>query len=623
MPFETPPLLLRDLLNQVADGRIQLPDFQRPWKWDDERIISLLATVTMGYPIGVMMALETGGPGTRFKPRPLEGAPSAHGVEPEMLLMDGQQRLTSLYQALKSGAPVDTTDARRKKLRRWYYIDIAKAADETADREEAILSVPEDRIVRQPFGRGVAHDLTSREKETEAGLYPLSLIFDGDATQDWMFEYCKDDTKRRDTWGRFRKNVLENVTGFQVPVIKLTKDTPKEAVCTVFEKVNTGGVSLTIFELVTASYAGDPDYYREHGKDFQLHDDWKQIADELSKHGMLVEWDQNRSAYNGLQNTDLLQAVTLVSTHFRRRGRPGVDPFTQPAAACKRKDILELPLSEYLKWAPRVVEAWHWTAEFLRRQCIYRVVDVPYTTQLVALAAIRTVLGEEADTDDAYTKISRWFWCGVFGEQYGGSPETRLPRDLEQVVAWVRSGQEPASVGEAIFQEARLGTMRSRGSAAYKGLYALLMRQGCKDWTFNRGPIDESVYVNQKVDICRIFPRAWCAKHKIPAERQDSIVNKTLLTHRTGQLMGTAGPRTYLKKLETDTGLPGNWLDDIVATHLIDPALLRKEDFDRFYADRAARLRELIEEAMGKRAIPATEAPESASDYEPDVENAS
>ncbi|GAA4081301.1 GmrSD restriction endonuclease domain-containing protein [Actinomadura miaoliensis] len=622
MHFETPPLMLRDLLDQVHDGRIQLPDFQRPWKWDDERIMSLLATVTQGYPIGVMMALEHGGEKTRFKPRPLDGAKVKPDTKPGMLLMDGQQRLTSLYQALKSGAPVSTMDARKKKLRRWYYIDIAKAADENADREDAILSVPEDRILRQTFGRGVSYDLTSMEKEAEAGLYPLSLIFDGDATQDWMFEYCKD-TARKDTWREFRKGVLDNVTAFQVPVIKLTKDTPKEAVCTVFEKVNTGGVTLTIFELVTASYAGDPDYYEEHSTDFQLHEDWERIADELSKHGMLVEWDAKRSAYNGLQNTDLLQAVTLVSTHFRRRGRTGADPFTQPAAACKRKDILELPLTEYLDWSPRVVEAWHWTAEFLRRQCVYRVADVPYTTQLVALAAIRTVLGEEADTDEAYEKIARWFWCGVFGEQYGGSPETRLPRDLEQVAAWVRGGQEPASVGEAIFQEARLGTMRSRNSAAYTGLYALLMRQGCKDWTFNRGPIDESVYVNQKVDICRVFPRAWCVKQGIPAERYDSIINKTPLTHRTGQLMGTAGPASYLKKLETDTGLPGNWLDDIIATHVIDPALLRQEDFERFYADRAVRLRELIEEAMGKRAIPAVEAPESAEDYEPDVEKAS
>ncbi|MDB4873124.1 MAG: hypothetical protein JWL97_4128, partial [Gemmatimonadales bacterium] len=136
MPFETPQLLLKDLLDQVADGRIQLPDFQRPWKWDDERIVSLLATVSMGYPVGVMMGLETGGPDTRFKPRPLAGATVGH-EEPALLLMDGQQRMTSLFQSLRSSAPVDTMDAKKKKLRRWYYIDIARAIDKDCDREDA------------------------------------------------------------------------------------------------------------------------------------------------------------------------------------------------------------------------------------------------------------------------------------------------------------------------------------------------------------------------------------------------------------------------------------------------------------------------------------------------------
>ncbi len=115
MPFESPDLGLGDLLAMTGAGKVQLPDFQRPWKWDDDRILSLLATVTLGYPLGVMMTLETGGPGTRFKPRPLEGTNVPADVEPEQLLMDGQQRLTSLYQALRGDKPVDTMDARGKR----------------------------------------------------------------------------------------------------------------------------------------------------------------------------------------------------------------------------------------------------------------------------------------------------------------------------------------------------------------------------------------------------------------------------------------------------------------------------------------------------------------------------
>jgi uncharacterized protein with ParB-like and HNH nuclease domain len=82
------------------------------------------------------------------------------------LLLDGQQRLTSLFQALVSGKPVDTTDSRGKSLRRWYYIDMAAALEPNADREDAIISVPEDKIIRQDFGRSIAADYSTLENDT-------------------------------------------------------------------------------------------------------------------------------------------------------------------------------------------------------------------------------------------------------------------------------------------------------------------------------------------------------------------------------------------------------------------------------------------------------------------------
>ena len=62
-------------------------------------------------------------------------------------------------------------------------------------------------------------------------------------------------------------NILNNFTGYSLPVISLNKETPKEAVCMVFEKVNTGGVTLSTFELVTAVFAAE---------DYSLRDDWKE-----------------------------------------------------------------------------------------------------------------------------------------------------------------------------------------------------------------------------------------------------------------------------------------------------------------------------------------------------------
>src|SRR5258708_24698200 len=111
------------------------------------------------------MTLETGGP-VNFKPRVVEGAPpESKRVIPQSLVLDGQQRMTSLYQVTLRGKVVETVTPKRKRVKRWFYIDIRTALDPVADREDAIIGVPEDRMVRSDFGREVVLDLSSPERE--------------------------------------------------------------------------------------------------------------------------------------------------------------------------------------------------------------------------------------------------------------------------------------------------------------------------------------------------------------------------------------------------------------------------------------------------------------------------
>src|SRR3981189_3354769 len=158
--FQTNPFDLHKLLEECNRGFIQLPDFQRSWVWDEDRIKSLIASVSRAFPVGALMSLDTGGP-VNFKPRPVEGAPpDAKGVSPQSLLLDGQQRMTSLYQVTLRGKVVETVTPKKKKVRRWFYIDIRKALDPLIDREEAIVGVPEDRITKTNFGHEVRLDLS-------------------------------------------------------------------------------------------------------------------------------------------------------------------------------------------------------------------------------------------------------------------------------------------------------------------------------------------------------------------------------------------------------------------------------------------------------------------------------
>jgi len=596
---------LGKLLEDVETGKIQLPDFQRQWKWDDDRIRALLATVTLDYPLGVAMTLETGGE-AKFKARPLHGTTISSSIVPEQLLLDGQQRLTSLFQALKSQRPVETIGPRNKQLRCLYYIDISKAIDNESDRDDAILSVPENRSVRGVLGRGTA-DLATREKECQYGLFPLNLIFDPEQTGKWQRIYVGGSDDRWALWSAFAAKVIDTVKGFQVPLIRLPKETQKEAVCSVFERVNTGGVVLNVFELLTATYAGDADYARAHGEDFSLRQSWRTIKANLcSKYLVFGSVDQDTGYETGLTNLDFLQAIALVRTYYRKQRFLAENPSATnpPAVSCKRRDLLNLPLTDYSELAPKMAESFSWVGRFLSTQCVFRERDLPYGSQLVPLAAIGVILGNAVEDPEVHEKLARWYWCGVLGELYGGITDTRFVRDVEQVILWIRdSGPEPDTIMEATFQEQRLHRLTSRNSAAYKGIYALLIKQNPLDWYFNEGPITEQTLIGQYVDIRQVFPRAQMERGSIDSGRVSSIVNKTPLSHRAQQTIGSNKPSIYLHAFERETGTPPDWFNDIVGTHLIDAKTLRADDFEVFYRDRTERLLGLVELEMGKAVV--------------------
>src|SRR5271167_653223 len=208
--FQTNPFDLHKLLEDCHRGVLQLPDFQRSWVWDEDRIKSLIASVSRAFPVGALMSLDTGGP-VNFKPRPVEGAPTeAKSVSPQSLLLDGQQRMTSLYQVTLRGKVVETVTPRKKKVRRWFYIDIRKALDDSVDREDVIVGVPDDKIERTDFGREITRDLSTPEKEYAALMYPVSQVFDWDKWQDGFDEYWAGDQHKtvRDDFRTFKREVL-------------------------------------------------------------------------------------------------------------------------------------------------------------------------------------------------------------------------------------------------------------------------------------------------------------------------------------------------------------------------------------------------------------------------------
>lgn len=583
MGFQTPMYTLEKYLERTTSGVIQLPDFQRRYKWDEERVRQILVTVLRGHPMGVVMVLETGNENVRFKPRQVEGAGVPEGTAPKFLLLDGQQRLTSLTQALTGDGIVETKDARGKLLKRRFFIDVNRAVAFPDELDETVISVPADGKIKTNFDREVVLDVSTTEKQYENGYFPLNLLYNSNETFSWLMGFPD-----REVGNRFHQLFIQKASNYQIPAIELDSETEKAAVATVFEKVNIGGLPLNVFELLTAVFAGDGDHFKATGEDFRLNDDWLETRELWKPYDVL----------DGVENTDFLQAVTMLASLKKQRAAAGVRRI---AVTAKREDVLKLTLAEYLEWRDPLRKAFIWASAFLADQHIFKARDIPYPKQLVPLAAIKVVLGTEADLHSVRKRVARWYWAGVFGELYGGAIETRFARDLEMVPDWARdeSAPTPRTVADANFVESRLHSMRTRNSAAYKGVMALIMADSSKDWMEDK-TFGAEQYKDMDVDIHHIFPQAWCNKNGIDDEHRESIVNKTMLSARTNRVIGGVAPSSYMKKIEKAAKISPTELDALVEPHFIDPILLRADDFDAFFTDRREALCQAVERAIGK-----------------------
>jgi hypothetical protein len=599
--------MLKELLEQAQKGELQLPDFQRSWVWNENGIKELLASVLKGFPIGSLMTLEVGG-SVNFKPRPLEGIVfSPSNKDPVELILDGQQRMTSLFLSLFNDFPVKTKTDKDDDVEVFYYLDIEKIINGD-DIEEAIIIMPKTKIKKEHDN--IVLDLSTADKEIEAFMFPLNKSFDWMRWQS-IFIGKKtagglNCTAEMNQINEFYKIIIEPLVSYQIPVISLDKSTSLEAVCLVFEKVNTGGKPLDAFELITAKYAAAGHNLREDWFGNQLK---AGIEEEL--HESLVLPNQDDGILTGVSSTDFLQIVSLLSTEEKHNEALSAGKTGQfvPKVSATKKSILEMSLNDYLKYRDTVKDSFKLAASFLMEIGIYRTRDLPYQSQVTALAAIFTKIGGIYANASVKKYLEKWYWCGVFGELYRSSIETRIANDFTQVSALLLNNatDEPYTIRDANFNIERLQSMRSKLSAAYKGLTVLIAANGAKDYISGR-QYNYMLFMSENVDIDHIFSKKWCKANGIKKDYYDSIINKTPISPKTnrGVVSGKA-PSEFIKDIEAGnqkSGFPpvnSQDIDNNLVSHLIDPATLRKDDFYAFFNDRMEKLAILIEQKMGKR----------------------
>ncbi len=585
--FETRAEPLESVLAEVHAGRIQLPDFQRDWVWTEESVRELIDSVSRGYPIGSLLFVDTRNRQVQFQARPFFGVQVPEGTEAEKLVLDGQQRLTSLYQALYSNRGIVLESfgrGRRPKdnVARWIYVDIDMVLNER-DRSDAIDVFPYSKE-RPAVGSRSHIDLSTREKEIRQGMFPVWIILgEGKAYDEWGMAYSAISQEHKEKWLRFKELFIEPILTYQLPTLTLGRDCTLDALCQIFEKVNTTGVQLNVFDLLTARFSA---------QNFDLRNDWKQQVDRIT---FLPEND----VLGRFSPIEFLQVLSLLAS-FQRKVN---DPDGNHAVTCRKKDLLNISLDEYKTWNERIVRAARKVSDHLRSLYIFDAEMVPYRFQILALTFLYAWYEDRLGLlERSSEKLEHWFWSTSLGEYYTKSGERNVAKDVDELVKWIEGNEtdQPDSVTKVYFHADRLNSLESSSSAIYRALFALIMKQGALDISTGQR-INDQIFHAEGIELRPIFSPQWLKKNRVVSDVSfKSILNLTPIGKTAQKIMGSVGPKEYLYRLRTQLEVHVADIQYRMSSHLISYPDLDAESFNIVMTKRRNEMIRLIESAMGR-----------------------
>ena len=565
---DTNPKKLSDLLGEINSRTTVLPDFQRDFVWDPSATQELIVSIANDYPAGSLLRVRDRK--HVFAAREFEGAPKLNGHTHTFLVLDGQQRLTSLYQAFYGVG----------EHRYFLYL---KALLDDGEFEEAIFHL------RSNSKRAL--ELEDFEAQKRELILPLKELRNGSGGYlDWLLSVTdqmppEERTHMIDSLKAINKKWIQTIDDYHFPVVTLSDKTEPDALCTIFETLNRTGVKLSVFELLTARF---------WPHNVNLRDLWDEAID---KWPIIGEYE--------VDPYYILQAISLVS---------------RQAPSCKRKDVLNLAASDINKWWNKVTEGFAVALKFLRDNCgVVSAKWLPYQTMLTPVSAVLAKLGtpHTPEFGARLEQLKRWFWCAVFGQQYESSPNSKSAKDFSELIAWLKGGEEPETVISLKFDPNTLRDSTPRQRAIYRGTICLILgcAGGARDF-HTQSVITGSLIDQEGIDDHHIFPASYLEKKKgiKESKRRDCILNRTLIDRETNQMISDRAPSKYLLEIKKTPNFP---FDSVLKSHSLpvgDNSPLLVDDFEAFLTWRQERLWKEIKRVTGLKRASVLEAVNGASE---------
>jgi len=572
---------IQKLVSWVEDGTWRLPDFQRPMVWKPGDVVALLQSVINQHPAGSLIVTEIPSE-PPFGIRPFEGARSASATA-TCVVLDGQQRLTSLLQALTgSGDYV-------------YFLNLKLLSQGAQiDDDGIIFGLRATTRSGKDFKR--RRELENPNVQRDELIYPLALTLSEPGYHSWSMsmagghedgmEYLKFLNALCEKW-------IEPLRSYYFPFAQYDSKMSLEAVCTIFEDLNRSGVRLGVFDLLVARYF-------PHG--VALNRLWED------------SFAQNKEEFNRLEDPfDPLEVLKVISLTTTFRGLEGSSNQAESistsncGASATRKSVLELNASDIEDRWGRSIDAVARTSRFLHNHCgVSRPKWLSYSpavSTIAGIAAWRDITGKGTPLEgEARFRIQRWYWASVFTGEFEQGAATKIGSNFAALERWLEDESSvPPVVGNFSARDLDLRAVKP-GSAVYKGTMALIASKGPRD--FMTAKLLSESFADQAVDDHHVFPKNYLGRSVEPA-LQNCILNRALIDRGTNLAIRDKAPSVYLGSFlenpDPSKQLTLRNLRNVLDSHFLpsgDDSPLWCDDFDEFLRRRESLLLSLIESAV-------------------------
>lgn len=512
---------IANLAHRIQNGDIKIPKFQRGFVWDEGQIIKLLESIYEGYPIGSLLFWLSDVP--MRNERDIGGfeLPQTPDKYPRNYVLDGQQRLTTIYGVLNWPRPEAF-----HKLNVYFDLDTSKF-----------------------------HHYTGKEEKRHI---PLSVLNSTSAFLDFQRKNLYDEHDEKDLIEKANA-LYETFREYLIPVVTIKEKTVQE-VCPIFERINSSGTQLNVFDLMVAATWSD---------DFDLNDQVSKIRESTK----LKDFEE-------IDNTIFLKIMSSVA---------GIGSKEEHVFKLR-----ELRSEKLIELAKKVQEAVERTVDFLSTDlAVPSDAFLPYQYQMVVYSYFFSKI--RTPTSDQLTVLRRYFWQTGFREHYRGAEEGVLEHDLAEIDKLIEGDNDVFRLPLYVTLEDLTRRQFVKRGAFTKTFVVMLARKNPKNIT-NGESIDTEVALStfNNKEFHHIFPKEFLKRLGVDPARRNSISNVCMLSSSQNKQVLIAPPSRYLAISAKELGEKAK---DVFESNLIpfaENASWTSDEYESFLKERAKLILEEI-----------------------------